>query len=285
MSGEEEEEYYDDEEEAEVRPEEKLLVARHFICKASAGEARALAEDLQSIMGKDLLTDEKVSEYLLDRAEKFYEFVPGEKEVIACEHSKVDGGYQNPSTGEVCTLNVSKHEPAIGDKKEGENENNSDLRQSLQSALNSHLDAHYLKELHAARACAVYENGDDVVCIISAKNSNLNSFWTGSWQCTYSLTKGGNSLEAQLKINVHYFEGGNVQLNVDKTESLECDCDNVDDVVSKIVMFENEFQNTISEFFSTNENMFKKVRRGLTIQGTKFDWRVAIHENVNDMGN
>jgi len=285
MSGEDEEEFYDDEEEAEVRPEEKLLVSRHFICKASAGEGRALAEDLQSIMGKDLLTDELVSEYLLDRAEKFYEFAGG-KNVIACEQSKVDGGsYKNPNTGEVCILNVSKHTLSVGDKKEGANEENSELRQSLQSALDSHMEAHYLKEMHAKRACAVYEKGDELTCIISAKNSNLSSFWTGNWQCSYTLTKGGNSLEAKLKINVHYFEGGNVQLNVDKTESLECDCGNVDDVLSKIKMFENEFQNTISEFFSTNEGMFKKVRRGLTIQGTKFDWRVAIHDNVNSMDN
>jgi len=276
---------YEDEEMA-TTPEEKQLISRLFICKSSAGEAKDLADDLQKILGKDLLTDDLVKQYILDRSEKFYDFAEGE-EIILCEHSKTEeGGYKNPSTGEVVEFEVDKAGVKAGKRTEGTAEEDS-FREKLSKALKKHMKEHYLTELHATRVCAVYGKGDDYTCVISAKNTNLDSFWTGNWQVIYKLSKGGKFIDAQLKINVHYFEAGNVQLNVDKKQEIECDCneDGVKDMIKKICDFENEFQNSISEYYAANKASFKKVRRGLTIQGTKFDWRIAIHENVNDMGN
>jgi len=277
---------YEDEHE-EVTTEEKKLIARLFICKSSAGEAKDLAVDLQSILGKDLLTDDLVRQYILDRSEKFYDFADGE-EIILCEHSKTDGGYQNPSTGEVVEFDVSKTGVKATERKEGEVEAN-EFRDKVAAALKKHMKEHYLTELYATRVSAVYAKGDDITCIISSKNTNLASFWTGNWQCTYTFTKGGNAIKAQLKINVHYYEGGNVQLNSSKTREIECDCKGDDggvkNVIKEISDFENEFQNGISNYYAENQDSFKKVRRGLTIQGTKFDWRVAIHENITDMKN
>jgi len=277
-----------EEEEENVTDEEKQLIAKLFICKSSAAEAKDLADDLQSILGKDLLTDALVKQYILNRSEKFKNFAEGE-EVIACEQSKQEGGgYQNPDTGEVVEFEVGKHGLKVGQRKEGTCDDNP-FREKLTGALKKHVKEHYLTEMHATRVCAVYAKGDDVTCVISAKNTNLASYWTGMWQCSYSLSKGGDGIDAHLKINVHYYEGGNVQLNVDKKEKIECDCKDdeagVKNIIKKICEFENEFQTTISDYYAENEASFKKVRRGLTIQGTKFDWRVAIHENINDMQN
>jgi hypothetical protein len=43
--------------------------------------------------------------------------------------------------------------------------------------LKKHVKEHYLTEQHASRVCAVYAKGDDVTCVISAKNTNLSSYW------------------------------------------------------------------------------------------------------------
>jgi capping protein (actin filament) muscle Z-line, alpha len=59
----------------------------------------------------------------------------------------------------------------------------------------------------------------EITIIISAKNVALHNFWSGSWRSVFTinvLKPGGKSqLNAKVKINVHYFEDGNVQLNTE----------------------------------------------------------------------
>ena len=65
-----------------------------------------------------------------------------------------------------------------------------------------------------------------VAIIISFKNLNMGNYWTGGWQSEWSLDvskKGNQKLEGRIRLNVHYYEDGNVQLNSTFTETGEVD--------------------------------------------------------------
>lgn len=65
-----------------------------------------------------------------------------------------------------------------------------------------------------------------IAIVISFKNLNQNNYWTGGWQSEWTLSvnkKGSAKLEGRIRINVHYFEDGNVQLNSTFNEQGEVD--------------------------------------------------------------
>lgn len=276
------------EEEDEITDNDKLQVAGYLICKAPSGEAKLLSHDLQTIMGKSLLSDDVVNDFLKKRGEKYYEFAKGSN-AIACAQSQSGEGYINPGTGEVSTLDLRNlNGTQVADTSSGEYENNSPFRQALEAALRKRVEAHFLSEQHACRACNVFQEGETLTMVISSKNTHLGAYWTGNWQSTYQFDMQGTSINAEVKINVHYFEAGNVQLNTKKTAKIPISAISSDDakkIVDAAMEFENELQTAISTFYTTNENNFKKVRRALTIQSTKMDWRLAIHANVATMTN
>jgi capping protein (actin filament) muscle Z-line, alpha len=68
------------------------------------------------------------------------------------------------------------------------------------------------------------QGGDFVitVCISSAK-FNPNNFWNGRWRSTWTCTfkpNGQINLQGTLKVCVHYYEDGNVQLNTEVNKSV-----------------------------------------------------------------
>ena len=60
--------------------------------------------------------------------------------------------------------------------------------------------------------------------VISYKNLNQNNFWTGGWQSEWmtNVAKNGKvELEGRIRLNVHYYEDGNVQLNSNFNEKAQ----------------------------------------------------------------
>merc|ERR1712038_131482 len=63
-----------------------------------------------------------------------------------------------------------------------------------------------------------------IAIVISYKNLNQNNYWTGGWQSewTTNIQKNGKqSSEGRIRLNVHYYEDGNVQLNSNFSEKAE----------------------------------------------------------------
>jgi len=91
----------------------------------------------------------------------------------------------------------------------------SDFKQDLVANLETMTSAAYRK---GKVLFNVHQQGEDQghqVIEISCHNIKLDSFWTGEWQSTWTVS--GGVLSGDLKIRTHYFEMGNSQLNLDKT--------------------------------------------------------------------
>ena len=84
----------------------------------------------------------------------------------------------------------------------------------------------YLAEHYINGGCTVYgaKKGGQTnitVCISSSK-FNPNNFWNGRWRSVWECTFSGNgsiTLKGNLKLQVHYYEDGNVQLNSNTNKS------------------------------------------------------------------
>jgi len=277
----------DYEDDVEPTPEEKKAIIRHLVSKAPAGEGPSLCKDLKEICGEELLDSDTASEFLQARAEERCDFVV-KTGLVICKEAAVDGGYLNPSTGEVCTVNftnLSITNTTSGDKPD------SAFRDQVEKAVNKYVSAHFLQGQGECQvATAVFEDGSVTTVIITAKNVNLGNFWTGSWVTRLTANADTKKINVNTECNVHYFEHGNVQLNTNRKghDDLKMKGEGeaaANSIVDALKAEENEFQAALSQFYAKNKKIFKKVRRALTIQGTKMDWRVAIVENVASMKN
>jgi len=274
----EEEDSYDSAEEI-VTVEEKHLIARHFIGKSPANEGPAIAKDLNKLIGNDI-NEQNLNEFLAHRAVKWSDFIQG-SDVIFCSQSKQeDGSFVDPFSGEQIKVDFLTNKIL----EKGEVKPNADeFRAELAKEVRKYVDLQFCKEEHASRRSAVFGEDGAYEIIITAKNVNLNNFWTGSWCTKYTYNTNNNTLQSETNVNVHYFEKGNVQLNTTHKAELEVTKKGATGIVEAMQEIEDEFQQGLQDFFLNNKSTFKTVRRALPIHGKKMNWNVNVHNMVDGM--
>jgi len=101
--------------------------------------------------------------------------------------------------------------------------------------------------------------------------------WTSIW--TVKFTPGKTSdLVGTVKSDVHYFEGGNVQLNTNVTKSKKgIPAPNpqglAENIMGTVNAIETDFQNQLElNFENMGQTTFKACRRALPIDGRKIRW-------------
>lgn len=125
-------------------------------------------------------------------------------------------------------------------------------------------------------ACSLVPIDDDEVAIIIINEKlNAKNFYNGKWTSSYVYNKSSKSLKGDIKINVHYYEDGNVRLTTSKSVSESSI--SVDELVNKISQFEDELETSLLINVSKlNEEYFKNLRRQLPINRSKVQWGKSI---------
>lgn len=81
---------------------------------------------------------------------------------------------------------------------------------------------------------------------------------------------------ATIRVDVHYFEAGNVQLAAKHSGSISlppAGDDQASKIVTAISKFESEYQLQLNETYSAlGDKAFKALRRALPVYRTKIDW-------------
>ncbi|KAG7662236.1 uncharacterized protein J8A68_004246 [[Candida] subhashii] len=122
------------------------------------------------------------------------------------------------------------------------------------------------------------ENDDDSLrIIIIGQRLNNDNYYTGQWKSEY-LIKGNGQVSGVVKLDIHYYEDGNVRLKFDeKIESTTLQTVNAGEIVNFINNSETKITlNIIDQFTHLNQQSFKNLRRLLPITRSKINWGNAI---------
>jgi capping protein alpha len=154
---------------------------------------------------------------------------------------------------------------------------------------------HYFDGVHSVYGKTSGGSITLVACIEDHKFSPKN-FWNGRWRSewTVSFTQGSSqpaTLTGNLKIQVHYYEDGNVQLVSSKEISESVNVGSEDKMAHEIVKvverMESAYQEAIvSNYQVMSETTFKALRRALPVTRTKLDWnKIATYRIGKELRN
>jgi len=173
-----------------------------------------------------------------------------------------------------------------------------DYRAAIMGACQKYVDnAYNLKQAMRAtkkNVVGVYasDSGDINVCISALNSKILAAFWSGGWnsQFTFNVSsKGDVKLAAMIKVRVHCFEDGNVQLVSKLEKQSEVKVGSPEEtakaIVAEIEKIESKYQGSMEEMYITlAQSAFKKMRRILPVNQEKMKWRLAAHGVAGQIG-
>lgn len=117
------------------------------------------------------------------------------------------------------------------------------------------------------------ESDSAIAILLVANKYSPQNFWNGRWRSTYILNPSSNTLTGDIKVDVHYYEDGNVRMNTSKKVDASGVGTGADAVVREIAKAENKYQEELNKaFFTLAEGSFKGLRRQLPITRQRVEW-------------
>ncbi|KAI0102310.1 subunits of heterodimeric actin filament capping protein Capz [Nemania sp. FL0031] len=158
-----------------------------------------------------------------------------------------------------------------------------DLVKSTLKSLSTYIQEHY-----PSASYGVYptENDTKLAVIIVANKYSPNNFWNGRWRSLYIFDPSSGSLEGSIKVDVHYYEDGNVRLLTNKPVTASVSSGTGAGICKEIAAGERKYQEELNRgFTSLSEGAFKSLRRQLPVTRQKIEWdRVTSYRVGQDIG-
>lgn len=263
-----------------IDDETKVEIAAEFLKYAPPGEFNEVYNDVTKLVNDPELmkqaTSQAVGEYNVQQ------FTPvdldGEKCLLTSFAHLDNGRYYNPRSNKSFRYDHIKHE-AYDVQTEAIHSNNDNLRIAVQTKVDDYVKAHYPNG-----TSSVYStSANEIVICIEDHEFQAGNYWGGRWRSHWSIDINGSKaqVEGVLRIQVHYYEDGNVQLLSKKDCSLEMSVESDDkfaaELVKSILNSENEYQSAISDnYVKMSDTTFKALRRQLPMTRTKIDWQKLL---------
>jgi len=157
-------------------------------------------------------------------------------------------------------------------------------RKSLVKSLSTHTTEHYPKS-----STGVYPIEDDsqIALVTVANKYSPSNYWNGRWRSSYIYNPSSGSLTGAIKVDVHYYEDGNVRLLTNKDVSVTVGGGaGAGEVVKQIAAAERRYQEDLNKAFaSLSEGAFKALRRQLPVTRQKVEWeKISGYRLGQDIG-
>ena len=160
------------------------------------------------------------------------------------------------------------YQTASGAQQHPLESSNADLIRSLQKSFAKTAAEHF-----PTSTVGIYPSSDDsnVAVLLVANKYSPQNFWNGRWRSTYTLSSSGG-LSGSIKVDVHYYEDGNVRMSTSKAVEV-ANASGADAVVREIAKAENKFQEELNRaFVQLAEGSFKGLRRQLPVTRQRVEW-------------
>jgi capping protein alpha len=280
----------------EASPEQKLNIATYFIMSSPTGECDDVVTDVSKLVDKSTMSNDNLEKILKDyNCENMVWGADPEDNkappILVTAYGQVAADqYLDPNTGRVLKFDHKKRKfTGASDKKQSLGDDVAGYRNAIAKSVETYMTSQY-KSGKVVSAVYGADNGQITICV-SSKNVNLSNFWSGGWRSVFTINvgkKGASELKANVKVQVHYFEDGNVQLhtNIDKTASIEVgDEETTAKAVSKAInKIETDFQANLEEMYvNMHRTTFKAMRRFLPINRQPMTWSAAAHSLASEV--
>jgi len=271
--------------------EEILRIVRHFLLSSPPGEFEDVLSDVRELVADDELLNKGAFEIF--HTYNVEQLIPvevpdAEYRVVLSKYSEISPTqYLDPHKNQILTVDHTKGVVVSVEPRDQEvSAKVQQRRENLQNAINAYVKDHYLSGLSTVYPSIDNEN-EFIVCITASKFNEKN-FWSGRWRSVYRVTYQDDKsakISGSMKVNVHYYENGNVQLNTSKEYGETVSGDNISEEVAKILSkTEGNFQTQIDTSCNNLNETFKSLRRRLPYTKTLFDFASSQHKLVSDMG-
>ncbi|KAF2009445.1 F-actin-capping protein subunit alpha [Aaosphaeria arxii CBS 175.79] len=244
-----------------------------FVESTPPGELSDVTKAIKSILGDDNVSSELSPAFEKYNEEQFttVKLPGGSNEVLVSEHNRLgDGRYYDVESQSSFEFDHATQK-ASGVQSYVLESDNADLVKSTIKSLSTHAAEHYPKS-----SIGVFPVSDETaLAILTVANKySPSNYWNGRWRSSYIYTPSSGSITGTIKVDVHYYEDGNVRLLTNKDVDLKVGQNaNASEIVRAIAGAEKKYQEDLNKAFgSLSEGAFKSLRRQLPITRQKMDW-------------
>jgi hypothetical protein len=257
-----------------------------FVEGAPPGELADVVADIKTLT---IDTPNIVSE-LAPAFEKYNEEqfatvkLPGSsQQVVISSHNSLGGGryYDVESSSSFAFDHTTQKSSAVQSHVlEGAQ---ADLAKSTLKSVGSYVEEHF-----ANAAFGVYpiESDSKIAIVIVSNKYSPNNYWNGRWRSLYIFDPASGSLDGSVKVDVHYYEDGNVRLLTNKAVNAQVSSGTGAGIAKEVAAAEKKYQEDLNKgFVSLSEGAFKGLRRQLPVTRQKIEWdKVTGYRLGQDIG-
>jgi len=269
---------------ATVTTEDIKKIVNGFLLNAPPGEFHEVVTDVRNLLNNDALLNEIATETFKEYNTQQMMIVDApnrDHKVLITKQGEVNSNeYLDPQGGQVLTFDHFKSEVTGSRDIAGELDTDAEpWRSAIETKILDYVRNHFDRGAGVVYASSA-RSTTTVTIGISSAIFNGSNFYNGRWRSSWTvkIASGKAEIEGSIRLQVHYYEDGNVQLNTNfnrKKDGIAAkDPATVADAITKIISdFESDFQNNLDvSYDKMNNTTFKALRRALPVFATKIKW-------------